>query len=116
MTIVSVWRPRGERLNPAFVLQRHTAPTAGAIFQQDNALSHTTRVLQDCLRTVTTLLGLPDPQICLQSSIFGTASWASHEFERTRGKVTASMERNVSRHHTERLCINARSYRIAHSC
>ncbi|GFV05280.1 transposable element Tcb2 transposase [Trichonephila clavipes] len=26
---VRVWRPRGERLNPAFDLQRHTAPTAG---------------------------------------------------------------------------------------
>ncbi|GFX50447.1 transposable element Tcb2 transposase [Trichonephila clavipes] len=25
---VSVWRPRGERLNPTFVLQRHTTPTA----------------------------------------------------------------------------------------
>ncbi|GFX60560.1 transposable element Tcb1 transposase [Trichonephila clavipes] len=24
-----VWRPHGERLNPAFALQRHTAPTAG---------------------------------------------------------------------------------------
>ncbi|GFT38850.1 transposable element Tcb2 transposase [Trichonephila clavipes] len=26
---VRVWRPRGERLNPASALQRHTAPTAG---------------------------------------------------------------------------------------
>ncbi|GFS92478.1 transposable element Tcb2 transposase [Trichonephila clavipes] len=98
---VRVWRPRGKRLNPAFALQLHTAPTAGvmvwgtiayntwlplvlirgtitaqqypaadilqphvfslmqrlpgAIFQQDNAQSHTTRVLQDCLHTVTTL-------------------------------------------------------------
>ncbi|GFV97333.1 transposable element Tcb1 transposase [Trichonephila clavipes] len=46
---------------------------------------------------------------------FGTASWASHEFERTRGKVTANMKRNVSRHHTEFVCLNARSYRIVHS-
>ncbi|GFW09921.1 transposable element Tcb1 transposase [Trichonephila clavipes] len=46
---------------------------------------------------------------------FGTASWASHEFERTRGKFTANMERNVSRHHTELVCFNARSYRIVHS-
>ncbi|GFT52391.1 transposable element Tcb1 transposase [Trichonephila clavipes] len=45
---------------------------------------------------------------------FGMASWASHEFERTRGKVTANMERNVSRHHTELVCLNARSYRIVH--
>ncbi|GFX86162.1 transposable element Tcb1 transposase [Trichonephila clavipes] len=27
---------------------------------------------------------------------FGTASWASHEFERTRGNVIANMERDVS--------------------
>ncbi|GFU34624.1 hypothetical protein TNCV_1993441 [Trichonephila clavipes] len=26
---VCAWRPRGERLNPAFALQQHTAPTAG---------------------------------------------------------------------------------------
>ncbi|GFW92078.1 uncharacterized protein TNCV_2153571 [Trichonephila clavipes] len=45
---------------------------------------------------------------------FGTASWASHEFERHRVKVTANMERNVSRHHTELLCLNARSYHIEH--
>ncbi|GFW40939.1 transposable element Tcb1 transposase [Trichonephila clavipes] len=46
--------------------------------------------------------------------LFGTASWASHEFERTRGKITANMERNVSRHHTELVCLNAQSYRIVH--
>ncbi|GFW25214.1 transposable element Tcb2 transposase [Trichonephila clavipes] len=28
---VCVWRPHGERLNPAFALQRHTAPAAGVI-------------------------------------------------------------------------------------
>ncbi|GFV80831.1 transposable element Tcb2 transposase [Trichonephila clavipes] len=28
---VRVWRPRGERLNPAFALQLHTAATAGAM-------------------------------------------------------------------------------------
>ncbi|GFX30908.1 transposable element Tcb2 transposase [Trichonephila clavipes] len=95
-----VWRTRGERLNPAFALQKHTTPTAGvmlwgaiayntrsplvlirdamttqwyvhdipqphllplmqwllgAIFEQDNARSHTARVSQDCLRTCTTL-------------------------------------------------------------
>ncbi|GFS84029.1 transposable element Tcb1 transposase [Trichonephila clavipes] len=26
-----VWRPRGERFNPTFALQRHTAPTAGVM-------------------------------------------------------------------------------------
>ncbi|GFY24845.1 transposable element Tcb2 transposase [Trichonephila clavipes] len=32
---VRVWRHGGERLNPAFTLQRHTAPTAGAILDDD---------------------------------------------------------------------------------
>ncbi|GFU63862.1 6-phosphogluconate dehydrogenase, decarboxylating [Trichonephila clavipes] len=61
--LVHMWRPRGERLNPAFALQRYTSPTAGAIFQQDNVRPHVVRVSQDCLRTVTTLLwpvGSPD--------------------------------------------------------
>ncbi|GFX33147.1 transposable element Tcb2 transposase [Trichonephila clavipes] len=54
---VCVWRPRGEGLNPAFALQRHTAPTAAALrspfsTRQCSALQ---RELQDCLRTVTTL-------------------------------------------------------------
>ncbi|GFV37360.1 transposable element Tcb2 transposase [Trichonephila clavipes] len=73
--LVRVWRPRGERLNPAFALQLHTAPTAaqryvhdilqphvllliqrlpGTIFQQHNAQPHVARVSQDCLLTVTT--------------------------------------------------------------
>ncbi|GFT83076.1 transposable element Tcb2 transposase [Trichonephila clavipes] len=75
---VRVWRPRNERLNPAFALQRHSAPTAaqwyvhdilqphvlslmqrlpGAIFQQDNARPRTARTSQDCLCIVTTLPG-----------------------------------------------------------
>ncbi|GFX30485.1 transposable element Tcb2 transposase [Trichonephila clavipes] len=41
-----VGRPRGERLNPSFALQRRVAPAAGGM---------TARVSQDCLRTVTTL-------------------------------------------------------------
>ncbi|GFX09342.1 transposable element Tcb1 transposase [Trichonephila clavipes] len=47
--------------------------------------------------------------------LFGTASWASHEFERSRGKITANMERNVSRHHTELVCFNVRSNCNMHS-
>ncbi|GFW41424.1 transposable element Tcb1 transposase [Trichonephila clavipes] len=46
----------------------------------------------------------------------GTASWASHEFERTRGKVAANMEQNSAVHHTELVCLNALSYRIVYSC
>ncbi|GFS48160.1 l-Fucosyltransferase [Trichonephila clavipes] len=39
------------------ILQPHVLSLMlpGAIFQQDNARPHTTRVAQDCLRTVTTL-------------------------------------------------------------
>ncbi|GFU53543.1 uncharacterized protein TNCV_3169671 [Trichonephila clavipes] len=82
----------------------HMQRLPGVIFQ-NNARPHTARVSQDCHKTVSALLlpflGLPDLQICLQSSIsFGTASWASHEFERTRGKATANMERKISRHNT----------------
>ncbi|GFT16872.1 transposable element Tcb2 transposase [Trichonephila clavipes] len=50
---VRMWRSRVKRLNPVFALQRHTAPTAGSIFQQANARPHT--ALLDCLRTITTL-------------------------------------------------------------
>ncbi|GFX85546.1 transposable element Tcb1 transposase [Trichonephila clavipes] len=95
---VRAWRPRGERLNPAFVLQRHTAPTAGVMesgaiaFNSRSSLvlicvtMTAQRVAQDYLRTVATL---PWPRfVCDQAYLgsFGTASWASHKFERTRGK------------------------------
>ncbi|GFX85722.1 hypothetical protein TNCV_2471241 [Trichonephila clavipes] len=32
-------------------------------------------------------------------------SWASHEIERSGGNVTAYMERNLSRHHKELVCL-----------
>ncbi|GFX19077.1 transposable element Tcb2 transposase [Trichonephila clavipes] len=96
---VRVWRPRRERLNlhllysdtplPQLVyclqykvtpridprhhdiLQTHVLPfmqwLPGAIFQQDNVRPHTARVSVLLLP----FLGLPNPQICLQSSIFG---------------------------------------------
>ncbi|GFW88583.1 transposable element Tcb1 transposase [Trichonephila clavipes] len=157
---VRAWRPRGERLNPAFALQRHTAPTAGVmvwgaiayntwsplvlirgtmtaqryvhdilqphvlplmqrlpgtIFQQDIGRPHTARLSPHCYYPS---MACPIPRLFSNRTYlgsFGTAWWASHEFERTRGKVTANMERNVSRHHTELVCLNARSYRIVHS-
>ncbi|GFT59106.1 uncharacterized protein TNCV_186761 [Trichonephila clavipes] len=75
-------------------------------------------IRQECHKTISLLLlpflGLPDPQICLLG-LFGTASWASHELDRSTGKVTANMERNVTRHHTELVYLNARSYLIVHS-
>ncbi|GFW46160.1 transposable element Tcb2 transposase [Trichonephila clavipes] len=58
---VHVWSPRGERFNPAFALQQHTAPTAGvmpevvpflqdipaAIFQRNNARPHVVMTVPD---------------------------------------------------------------------
>ncbi|GFW76407.1 transposable element Tcb2 transposase [Trichonephila clavipes] len=38
---VHVWRPHCERLNPAFALQRHTAPTAGVMVW--DAIAYNTR-------------------------------------------------------------------------
>ncbi|PRD33738.1 UNVERIFIED_CONTAM: hypothetical protein NCL1_16734 [Trichonephila clavipes] len=68
----------------------------GTIFQQDNARLLMARVSQDRLCPVPRLVS---NRAYLGS--FGTASWAFHEFERTSGKVTANMERNVSKHHSE---------------
>ncbi|GFX78652.1 transposable element Tcb2 transposase [Trichonephila clavipes] len=42
-------------LQPHVLLLMQRLPRA--VFQQDNALPHIARVLQDCLRTVTTLPG-----------------------------------------------------------
>ncbi|GFT12701.1 hypothetical protein TNCV_5094631 [Trichonephila clavipes] len=57
------------------ILQPYVLPfmqrLPAAIFQQDNARPHTARVSQDCLCIITILFGLPEPQICLLSSISG---------------------------------------------
>ncbi|GFW46279.1 uncharacterized protein TNCV_2813741 [Trichonephila clavipes] len=54
------------------ILQPHVLPLIqqllGAIFQQDNPRLRMARVSQNCLLP---FLGLPDPQMCLQSSISG---------------------------------------------
>ncbi|GFW14369.1 transposable element Tcb2 transposase [Trichonephila clavipes] len=125
---VRVWRPRVERLNPAFALQQHTAPIAGvmvwgtiayntrsplilirgtmasqpyvhdilqphvlplfsrlpgAIFQQDNVRPHTAKVSQDSPHCYPPSFFCP---IGAYLESFGSASRASHEFERTRCK------------------------------
>ncbi|GFW15379.1 hypothetical protein TNCV_3740831 [Trichonephila clavipes] len=66
--------------------QSSRRPPHRAIFQQDNVRPHTARMLQDCLRTVTTLslLACLIPRFVFNRAYlgsFGTASWASHEFE-----------------------------------
>ncbi|GFX40272.1 transposable element Tcb2 transposase [Trichonephila clavipes] len=95
------------------ILQPHVLPLMqrlpGAIFQQDNARPLTARLSPHCYNAS---LACPFPRFVSHRAYlgsFGMASWASHEFERTRGKVTANMERNVSRHPTELVCLNARS-------
>ncbi|GFW93250.1 transposable element Tcb2 transposase [Trichonephila clavipes] len=56
---VHVWRPRGERLNPAFALQRHTAPTAGMMLW--DAIAYNTRSPLVVIRgTVTAQWCIPD--------------------------------------------------------
>ncbi|GFV05965.1 transposable element Tcb2 transposase [Trichonephila clavipes] len=72
---VRVWRPRGERLNPAFALQRHTAPTAGVMVWSAIAYNRLAVIpsidpwqhdspAQGCRKTVSALLlpflSLPD--------------------------------------------------------
>ncbi|GFX08864.1 uncharacterized protein TNCV_761521 [Trichonephila clavipes] len=106
------------------ILQTHVLPLMQwlprAIFQQDNARPHTARVSQDCLRNVTTYclsLTCPIPRFVSNRAYlgsFGMEIWSLLKFERTRGKVTENMEQNVSRHHTELVCLNARLYRIVH--
>ncbi|GFT57938.1 uncharacterized protein TNCV_2768461 [Trichonephila clavipes] len=82
------------------ILQPHVLPLMqrlpGAIFQQDNARPHTVKVSQDlspyCYYPSLACL---IPRFVSNGAYlgsFGTASWASHECERTRGKVTANME------------------------
>ncbi|GFY06251.1 transposable element Tcb2 transposase [Trichonephila clavipes] len=45
-----VWRRTSQRSDPAFIVERHTAISQGAIYQQDNARPHTARLSQQCLQ------------------------------------------------------------------
>ncbi|GFU83256.1 transposable element Tc1 transposase [Trichonephila clavipes] len=45
-----VWRRTGQRSDPAFIVEWHTAISQGAIYQQDNARPHTARLSQQCLQ------------------------------------------------------------------
>ncbi|GFX00986.1 HTH_Tnp_Tc3_2 domain-containing protein [Trichonephila clavipes] len=48
--LTRVWRRTGQRSDPAFIVERHTAISQGAIYQQDNARPHTARLSQQCLQ------------------------------------------------------------------
>ncbi|GFW88582.1 DDE_3 domain-containing protein [Trichonephila clavipes] len=43
---IRMWKQSGHRSYPTFVVEKYTEVTQGAIFQQDNADSHTTRLSQ----------------------------------------------------------------------
>ncbi|GFV69607.1 transposable element Tcb1 transposase [Trichonephila clavipes] len=96
-------------LQPHVLLLMQRLPEA--IFQQNNArASHGKGVIRLSLHGYYPSLACPIPRIVSHRAYmgsFGTMSWASHVFERTRGKVTANTKRNVSRHHTELVCMNA---------
>ncbi|GFX86322.1 transposable element Tcb1 transposase [Trichonephila clavipes] len=97
------------------ILQPHVLPLMqrlhGAIFQQRQcSASHGKSVTRRSPYCYYTSLACPIPRFGSNRAYlgsFGTESWESHEFERTIGKVTANMERNVSRHHTKLVCLNA---------
>ncbi|GFS76216.1 transposable element Tcb2 transposase [Trichonephila clavipes] len=49
---VRAWRPRGERLNPAFALQRHTAPTAGVVKKKIGEIGNVIEEVVDLARQI----------------------------------------------------------------
>ncbi|GFX86785.1 uncharacterized protein TNCV_1409821 [Trichonephila clavipes] len=87
------------------ILQPHVLPLMqrlpGAIFQQDNARPHMARVVTRLSpHCYYPSLACPMPRFVSNRAYlgsFGTVSWASYEFDRTRNKVTANMERNVKK-------------------
>ncbi|GFW59136.1 transposable element Tcb2 transposase [Trichonephila clavipes] len=101
------------------ILQPHVLPLMQwlprAIFQQDNAQPHTARVSQDCLRTVITLpWPARSPDLSPIEHIWDRLGWrVGHPT--SLNELEANMERNVSRYHTELVCLNARSYHLVHS-
>ncbi|GFX57210.1 transposable element Tcb2 transposase [Trichonephila clavipes] len=87
---VRVWRPRGERLNPAFALQRHTAPTDGVMVW--GARAYNTRSSLVLIRgTITVQRYVHD---ILQSHVLPL-------MQRLPGAI---FQQDNARPHTERLC------------
>ncbi|GFT82280.1 transposable element Tcb1 transposase [Trichonephila clavipes] len=119
--IRSSMQPSGKSMASCKYMCCHSCVTASSshfsTIQCSASLSKgVTRLSPDCYHP---FLGFPIPRyasnrVYLKS--FGMVSRAFHEFEGTTGKTTINMERNVSRHLTELLCFNARSYPIVHLC
>ncbi|GFX20965.1 transposable element Tcb1 transposase [Trichonephila clavipes] len=123
---VRVWKPRDEWFNPAFDLQRHSTLTTVTCGRAPRS-SFSTRQCSATHRKDVARLPSPHYELFLAFLIprfvtnraylgsFGTASWTAHEFGRTRIAFIATVERDVSGHHSELLCLNAFSYRNVHS-
>ncbi|GFU95861.1 HTH_Tnp_Tc3_2 domain-containing protein [Trichonephila clavipes] len=72
-----VWRHTGQRSDPAFIVERHTAISQGVIYQQDNARPHTARLSpNNVFKDMTSYHGLPGHQIFRQYSMSGKATAA----------------------------------------
>ncbi|GFW29151.1 transposable element Tcb2 transposase [Trichonephila clavipes] len=119
-----VWIPRGERLNPALALQLHNTAKTGVMVR--GAIAYNTRsplvLMRGTMRAQWYVPDILQPHVLplmqrLTGAIFQKdnaqvyTAKASHEFERTSGKATTNVERNVSRHPTEHECLNAGSHR-----
>ncbi|GFW71456.1 transposable element Tcb2 transposase [Trichonephila clavipes] len=89
-----------------------------AIFQQDNNRVHTAKLPLDCLRTITTFLwSARSPYLSPLEHTWdylGLRDGHPTSLNELESRLPANIERNVSRHHTDLLCHNARSYCIVH--
>ncbi|GFX61516.1 transposable element Tcb1 transposase [Trichonephila clavipes] len=91
------------------ILQPHVLPIVErlprAIFPQDNVRPQSLSPHCYC-PTLACLIPRFVSNFAYLGSI-GMAILTSYEIELTRGRLTINMERNVSRHHTELVCLNA---------
>ncbi|GFS93840.1 transposable element Tc1 transposase [Trichonephila clavipes] len=85
-----VWRRSGQRSDLAFIVERHTAISQGAIYQQDNARPHTARLSQQCLQGYDVL---PWPARSPDLSPIDHALGRQLQPSRDTGELTAQMQR-----------------------
>ncbi|GFU97924.1 hypothetical protein TNCV_2772671 [Trichonephila clavipes] len=100
---VRVWRPRVERLNPAFALQQHTAPIAGVMEPFFNKTMFGL-IRQRCHKTLHTVTLL---RFSARSEHIWNHLGVQVGHPTSLNELDVNMERNVSRHQTELVCLNA---------